>query len=73
MSKPSPGWYAKVDQKTGEIGDKVRFDATQTDEFWKPLLKDEKFKEFVNQKYGIAYGNIMGDSPVLEEEISEDA
>jgi hypothetical protein len=73
VSKPSPGWYAKVDQKTGEIGDKVRFDATQTDEFWKPLLKDEKFKEFVNQKYGIAYGNIMGETPVLEEEISEDA
>jgi RecA/RadA recombinase len=73
MSKPSPGWYAKIDQKTGEIGDKVRFDATQTDEFWKPLLKDAKFKEFVNQKYGIAYGNIMGETPVLEEEISEDA
>jgi hypothetical protein len=73
ISKPSPGWYAKVDQKTGEIGDKVRFDATQTDEFWKPLLKDVKFKDFVNQKYGIAYGNIMGETPVLEEEISEDA
>jgi RecA/RadA recombinase len=73
ISKPSPGWYAKVDQKTGEIGDKVRFDATQTDDFWKPLLKDAKFKEFVNQKYGIAYGNIMGETPVLEEEISEDA
>jgi RecA/RadA recombinase len=75
ISKPSPGWYAKVDQKTGEIGDKVRFDATQTDEFMLPLLNDEKFKEFVNQKYGIAYGNIMGDdsgeTPVLEE--AEDA
>ena len=67
VSKPSPGWYAKVDQKTGEIGEKVRFDATQTDEFWKPLLKDEKFKEYVNQKYGIAYGSIMGETPVLEE------
>jgi hypothetical protein len=31
-----------------------------------------KFKEFVNQKYGIAYGNIMGETPVLEEKISED-
>ena len=67
ISKPSPGWYAKVDQKTGEIGEKVRFDATQTDEFWQPLLKNESFKEFVNEKYGIAYGNIMGETPVLEE------
>jgi len=73
ISKPSPGWYAKIDQKTGEIGDKVRFDATQTDDFWKPLLKDEKFKDFVNQKYGIAYGNIMGENPVLETEEAEDA
>jgi RecA/RadA recombinase len=69
MVKPSPGWYAKVDQKTGEVGDKVRFDATQTDAFWQPLLKDKAFKEFVNEKYGIAYGNIMGETPVLEEEV----
>jgi RecA/RadA recombinase len=67
ISKPSPGWYAKVDQETGEVGDKVRFDATQTDEFMLPLLKSAKFKEYVNQKYGIAYGNIMGENPILEE------
>jgi RecA/RadA recombinase len=71
ISKPSPGWYAKVDQKTGEIGDKVRFDATQTDEFWQPLLKNESFKEFVNGKYGIAYGNIMGETAILEEETDD--
>jgi RecA/RadA recombinase len=71
ISKPRPGWYAKVNQETGEIGDKVRFDATQTDEFMLPLLKSEKFKEFVNQKYGIAYGNIMGETPILEEENDE--
>ena len=68
VCKPSNGWYAKVNKETGEIGDKVRFDATQTDEYWQPLLKDDDFKQFVNQKYGIAYGNIMGESSVLEEE-----
>jgi RecA/RadA recombinase len=73
LSKPSPGWYAKVDQKTGEIGDKVRFEATQTDEFMVPLLTNDKFKEYVNQKYGIAYGNIMGETPVLEEMEEESA
>ena len=73
VSKPSPGWYSKIDLATGEIGDKVRFDATQTDEFMLPLLKSEKFKEYVNQKYGIAYGNIMGESnPILLQE-EEDA
>jgi len=68
VCKPSNGWYAKVNKETGEIGDKVRFDATQTDEYWQPLLKDDEFKQFVNQKYGIAYGNIMGETSVLEEE-----
>lgn len=73
VSKPSPGWYSKIDLTTGEIGDKVRFDATQTDEFMLPLLKSDKFKEYVNQKYGIAYGNIMGESnPILLQE-EEDA
>ena len=55
ISKPSPGWYAKIDRKTGEIGDRVRFDATQTDEFWKDLLNDNDFKEYVKKKYEIAY------------------
>jgi RecA/RadA recombinase len=71
VSKPSNGWYAKVDQDTGEIGDKVRFVATQTDEFMLPLLNNDKFKEYISKKYGIAYGNIMGETPVLEE--TEDA
>jgi len=74
VSKPSPGWYAKVNQETGELGDKVRFDGTQKPEFMEPFLQDEKFKNYVTNKYGIAYGSIMGEveeSPVLEEE--EDA
>ena len=71
VSKPSNGWYAKVDQDTGEIGDKVRFVATQTDEFMLTLLSNDKFKEHFIKKYGIAYGNIMGETPVLEE--TEDA
>ena len=61
VSKPSPGWYAKIDRTTGEIGDRVRFESTQTDEFWKDLLKYEPFKEYVKRKYEIAYSNIMGE------------
>jgi RecA/RadA recombinase len=68
VAKPSPGWYAKVNQETGEIGDKVRFDATQTAEFMEPLITSEKFKDFIKNKFGIAYGSIMGETPVLEEE-----
>lgn len=72
VSKPSNGWYAKVDQETGEIGEKHRFSDTQTKGFWEDILASEKFKEFVRRRYEIAYGNIMGETQFLEEE-AEDA
>ena len=68
--KPSNGWYAKVDMQTGEIGDKKRLADTDSPEFWEPLLCDDKFKEFVRKKYGIAYGNLMGET-VVPEKIEE--
>ena len=71
VSKPSNGWYAKVDKETGEIGDKHRLDATQTEEFWGDILEDESFKEYVRKKYEIAYGSIMGSNSELELEESE--
>ena len=70
--KPSNGWYAKVDQSTGEIGDKKRLADTSTPEFMESILADSKFRDFIKQKYEIAYGNIMGENPVLEE-IEENA
>ena len=68
VSKPSPGWYAKIDKATGEIGNKMRLDATQNAEFWEPILKDDEFKEYIKHRYGVAYGSILGETPVLEEE-----
>ncbi len=67
VTKPSNGWYAKVDQETGEVLDKKRFVDTQTEEFWEDILADEKFKEFVRKKYEITYSSIMGQDTVLEE------
>ena len=73
VAKPSPGWYSKIDRTTGEIeSTKVRFPATQTEEFWKDILSSEEFKEFVRKKYEIAYGNIMGETALLEEETADE-
>lgn len=69
--KPTNGWYSKVDQTTGEIGDKKRIAETGTPEFMESILNDDKFREFVKQKYEITYNNIMGETPVVEE--TEDA
>jgi len=72
VAKPSPGWYAKVNQSTGEIGDKVRFDATQTEAFWKDILSSESFKEYVSKKYEISYGSILQTEELVHAE-AEDA
>jgi RecA/RadA recombinase len=70
--KPSNGWFSKVKQDTGEVEDKkYREKETDTKEFWDSILNDTSFSDFVIKKYGIAYGNIMGEnSPtlLLEEE-----
>ena len=67
VTKPSNGWYAKVDQDTGEVLDKKRFADTQTEEFWTDILASEKFKEFVRKKYEITYSSIMGQDVIQEE------
>jgi RecA/RadA recombinase len=60
VSKPSNGWYAKVDKSTGEISEKHRLIDTQNAEFWNDILANSDFKEYVRKKYEIAFGNIMG-------------
>jgi RecA/RadA recombinase len=71
VSKPTAGWYAKVNQETGEIdSQKFRESDTNTKEFWKDILKNAKFKEFISKKYSISYGSIMGED-VSEEEVTE--
>jgi RecA/RadA recombinase len=64
VQKPTNGWYAKVNQETGELGDKLRFADTQTKDFWSDILNNESFKQYVKKKYEIAYGNIMEDNSV---------
>ena len=60
VAKPSPGWYAKVDQETGEVmSEKFRETDTNSKDFWNDILKNEKFKEFIKKRYSIAYGNIL--------------
>ena len=60
--KPSNGWYSKVDKDSGEIEDKkYRIKETDTKEFWLPILKQKSFRDFVEDSYRIASGNIMQD------------
>ena len=54
VSKHSAGWYCRVDKSTGELVDpKVREKDTLNEEFWKPILEETDFKQFVTNKYSI--------------------
>ena len=58
--KPSNGWYSKVDKDTGEVEEKkYRIKDTDTKEFWMPILKQKSFREFIENKYRVAAGEIM--------------
>jgi RecA/RadA recombinase len=58
--KPKQGWYACVNQETGEIEEKnYRLKDTYNKEFWSPILENEKFQTWIEQKY--RYNKIVED------------
>ena len=62
--KPNNGWYCRVDQDTGEmIEPKVREKATREDEFWEPILKTQKFKDFLIKQYQIGHKSLIDFDP----------
>jgi len=70
LTKPSKGWYALVDKKTGEVGQNMReADFVDSDEFWENLFKTTDIKEFIKNKYQLPL-NITNNKQ-LDEEIEE--
>lgn len=68
--KPSNGWYQLVNIETGEvIGTKVREKDTLTEEFWRDILANPKFQEFIEKQYCISSG---GNSIELDLEMAAD-
>jgi RecA/RadA recombinase len=63
--KTSPGWYAKVDQETGEISsEKCREKDTNTKEFWEDIIESDKFKQYITDRYRVGNSNIMNDGDI---------
>ena len=53
VTKPSNGWYQRVDQETGELVDpKVREKDTLEESFWTPIF-EHGFAEHLKEKYKI--------------------
>lgn len=51
--KPKQGWYAKVDQETGEIDGKNLRQKELTNDFWHDIITSDKFKKFIEDQYKI--------------------
>ena len=67
VTKPSNGWYAMVDQTTGEVGPKVRHDATLDQSFWDPIFANTDFKEFLKKQYTIGHREQVSMDEIIEE------
>jgi RecA/RadA recombinase len=67
ITKPSNGWYAIVDQETGEIGAKVRQAATSEKEFWEPVFNKTDFKEFLKKQYQIGHQSLVDMDTIMEQ------
>ena len=53
VTKPSNGWYQRVDQETGELVEpKVREKDTLKEEFWTPIF-EQNFDDVLREKYKI--------------------
>jgi len=67
VTKPSNGWFARVDQTTGEVGAKVRYDATLEKEFWDPIFAETDFKEFIKKQYTIGHREQVSMDEIVEQ------
>ena len=70
MAKPKAGWFAVVDRTTGElIAPNMRAaDIVDNKEFWTKMFKETDFAKYIETRYKMGMGNIMGE----EEEMIED-
>jgi RecA/RadA recombinase len=61
VTKPSTGWYSKVDED-GVIEDKkYRIADTNNKEFWLSILKMKSFQDYIEKTYRVASGDILSD------------
>ena len=63
ITKPKVGWYARVDQETGEIAGKNyrANEIVDNGDFWKTILEQTDFAEWIKNKYALGTGEIMRD------------
>lgn len=69
LTKPKQGWYARVDQETGEImGKNYRAgDIVDNGDFWKSIFEETNFASWIKNRYSLGTGEIMREEEPLDE------
>ena len=69
VTKPKVGWYARVNQETGEVEERnFREAQTLSEEFWEPILSDDKFKETVKKTFTIGHKSDVNMDVLIDED-----
>jgi len=72
VTKPSNGWYSRVNVETGEVEDKkFRAKDTNTGDFWGPVITSDKFKEALYNRYAISSRSIVTEEIETNEILKE--
>lgn len=68
--KPSNGWYSRV---IGGVQEEKKHRAKDTDtkEFWLDILKDVTFQQWVNNRYQVSSGELMGGDTFIDKDLVE--
>jgi RecA/RadA recombinase len=61
ITKPKAGWYAVVNQETGEVDSKNMraADIVDNKEFWLKMFRETNIGEFIKNKYSLSSSTIM--------------
>lgn len=76
--KPKQGYYVGINKETGEfIGSEkgVKEKNTFVSEFWEPILSQQSFRDFVQQKYKLSEVSLLSDediNSITDEVIGDD-
>ena len=58
--KPKNGWYAKVNEETGEVGTNMRAnDFIDDGAFWKTILDETNLADWIKKKYSLTLGDVI--------------
>ena len=70
INKISTQSYCKVDRKTGEILEAVKYkrkDIEYNSELWKDLFTNTDFAEYIKSVYGVSHGDLVSDDETIED------